>query len=97
MYTKYFYIGGAATPSVSYFTKSSSSRIITKKEKNIIETDKLNIDSFKSKKKLNWKTTLSVNESLDLTVGWYVAHYNKNDMSKFTQDQIKNFLNNINK
>jgi CDP-glucose 4,6-dehydratase len=75
----------------------SSSRIIIKKEKNIIETDKLNIDSFKSKKKLNWKTTLSVNESLDLTVGWYVAHYNKNDMSKFTQDQIKNFLNNINK
>jgi CDP-glucose 4,6-dehydratase len=75
----------------------SSSRIIIKKEKDIIETDKLNIDSFKSKKKINWKTILSVNESLDLTVAWYVAHYNKYDMSKFTQDQIKSFLNNINR
>jgi CDP-glucose 4,6-dehydratase len=75
----------------------SSSRIIIKKEKNIIETDKLNIDSSKSKKKLNWKTILSVNESLDLTVAWYVANYNKYDMSKFTQDQIKSFLNNINR
>jgi CDP-glucose 4,6-dehydratase len=75
----------------------SNSRIIIKKEKNIVETDKLNIDSFKSKKNLNWKTTLSVNESLDLTVAWYVAQYNKYDMSKFTQDQIKNFLNHINR
>jgi CDP-glucose 4,6-dehydratase len=75
----------------------SSSRITIKKEKNIIETDKLNIDSSKSKKKLNWKTILSVNESLDLTVAWYVANYNKYDMSKFTQDQIKSFLNNINR
>jgi len=75
----------------------SNSRIIIKKEKNIIETDKLNIDSLKSKKNLKWKTILSVNESLDLTVAWYVAHYNKYDMSKFTQDQIKIFLNNINR
>jgi CDP-glucose 4,6-dehydratase len=75
----------------------SNSRIIIKKEKNIIETDKLNIDSLKSKKNLKWKTILSVNESLDLTVAWYVAHYNKYDMSKFTQDQIKNFLNHTNR
>lgn len=75
----------------------SSSRIIIKKEKNIIETDKLNLDSLKAKKRLNWKTILSVNEALDLTVAWYIAHYNNYNMSKFTQEQIKNFIKKINK
>lgn len=74
----------------------SSSKIIIKKNKNIIETDKLNIDSLKAKKKLYWKTILSVNESLDLTVAWYMAYYNKYKMSKFTLFQINYFLKKLN-
>ena len=80
--------------------ESDSKIIIKKKDKRfqnkkfkVFESKFLNINSNKALKRLKWKPKQSINESIDLTVNWYRAFKNKENLLKITENQIKNYLN----
>ncbi len=78
---------------------SKSKILINRKEKKfhnkkfkIFESKDLNIDSVKAAKLLNWKPHLSIDESVNLTVNWYIAFKKKKDLLLFTRNQIKDYI-----
>jgi dTDP-D-glucose 4,6-dehydratase len=52
----------------------------------------LDLDSEKSQKKLNWKSFLSIDQTLQLTAEWYLAYQQKKNMLKISCEQIKEFM-----
>lgn len=58
------------------------------KKKFFYESKLLKLNSFKAKKKLNWKNKLSFFETIEMTSEWYKMFYNKSNMIKFTSNQI---------
>ena len=46
---------------------------------------------------LNWKPVLSMNQTLQLTADWYLAHKNNINMFDFTKSQIEKFMKIISK
>lgn len=60
------------------------------------EAELLKLDSSKAYRYLNWKSLLSFDQSIDLTIDWYKKFYNNSDMYKYTNDQINNFLRQCN-
>jgi len=73
----------------------SSSKVVIRKNNKIIESDDLNIDSSKSIKKLNWKPIFSLDECINFTISWYLAHKKKRDMFQFTKEQILKYQKKI--
>ena len=61
-----------------------------KNYKIFIACDTKNIN--KAKKVLNWKPTLSLNETIDLTVDWYKSYFLNKKMTNVTLNQIEIFL-----
>ena len=58
------------------------------------ETNILNLNSIKSKKKLNWQCILSLDETFRMVAEWYKNFYSKKNISKnLTFEQIKNYQN----
>lgn len=56
------------------------------------EAKLLMLDSTKAKKILNWKTILSIEETISETISWYSAFIGKKiDMNKFTLSQIEKY------
>ena len=79
--------------------KSKSKIIINKNDKrfhnknfSIFESKHLNINSKKIYKKLKWKPKLNINQSVDLTVDWYLAFKQNKNLFEFTTDQISQYL-----
>ena len=78
----------------------SKSRIIIKRKdkrffnKNfkVFESKYLYIDSNKALKKLKWKSKLSIEDSVKLTVDWYKSFKKKENILNFTKKQINNYL-----
>ena len=72
-------------------------KIIRKKNNPKIykESKTLMLDSSKSKKTLIWTAKYNLKKSINLTSSWFkLSMYKKNkDILKFTQEQIKEFLN----
>lgn len=72
-------------------------KIIRKKNNSKIykESKILMLDSSKSKKTLRWNTKYNLKQSINLTSSWFrLSIYKKNkNILKFTQEQIKEFLN----
>jgi len=67
-----------------------------KKDNSKHEAGILKLDITKSKDILNWKPILNFKESMELTFEWYKNYYdNKNDPVKFTDNQIKYFLEKV--
>jgi len=64
-----------------------------KKNRGINETKLLKLNSKKSKKILNWKTILTKEETILLTLNWYKDYYTKNKI--ITESQIKFFMNKL--
>jgi CDP-glucose 4,6-dehydratase len=62
-----------------------------KKEK-IFESKFLNINSKKVKKYLKWKPNLSIKESVELTVDWYINFKKKKDLLFITRKQIIDYM-----
>ena len=62
---------------------------ILKKKNRFKESNFLALDIKKSKKYLNWKPKISFQESVNLTLDWYLAKNKK----KITLDQIKKYFN----
>ena len=48
----------------------------------------LDLNSNKAKKLLGWKSVLNINKTLKLTAEWYLANNNKENMKKFSLNQI---------
>ena len=63
-----------------------------KKEVQFKETKILLLDTTKAKTFLNWKSKIKIEEALKLTIDWYFANKNGQDMNNFTNYQIKNYL-----
>ena len=74
----------------------SKSKLIVSKKKDTREKITLDLDSKKAKKILRWKPFLSIDQTLQLTADWYLAHKNKENMFDFTKFQINRFMNNLN-
>tara|TARA_B100001093_G_scaffold519066_1_gene606271 strand:- start:1855 stop:2937 length:1083 start_codon:yes stop_codon:yes gene_type:complete len=56
------------------------------------ETKVLMLDSRKANEYLKWKPKLNFNEVLNYTFDWYAAYRKKENMEKYTINQIKEFL-----
>ena len=72
---------------------NSKSKILKTKQI-YYETEHLSLDSKKSLKFLNWKTSLTSEQALKLTFEWYKLYYDKtlkNKIINFTFDQINNY------
>jgi CDP-glucose 4,6-dehydratase len=70
----------------------SSSKIYLKRNSDKKEKLFLDLDSKKSKKVLNWKSFLNIDQTLQLTAEWYLAYKQKKNMLKISSDQIKEFM-----
>ncbi len=66
-------------------------RIVIKNDNNFHESKLLSLNINKAKKELNWKPTLTLSDTINLTIDWYKNYYNKKDMEKFTIEQIEYF------
>lgn len=55
------------------------------------EADYLKLDCTKAKVKLKWLPKINLELALKFTVEWYKQYEQKNDMRKFTEEQINNF------
>ncbi len=65
-----------------------NSKFQIKEDKSFKEAGLLNLSIDKSCRILNWEPRLRINEALSLTADWYKNLSKKNDMYKFTLDQI---------
>ena len=76
----------------SYF--NNSVRIIKNKKfsAKYKENKILMLDSSLSEKILGWKAKYNIHESIKLTVDWYKCYLKKDDLFKFSQKQIIDFL-----
>jgi len=69
-------------------------KVFVKTDKKIKETGLLSLNINKSKKNLNWKTKLSLNQSLKIIAEWYLCYINdKKNIEKFSRKQIERFFN----
>lgn len=72
-------------------SKSQSKLIINKKNKNH-ETNKLNLNSKKAKRDLNWESKININDSLKLTIEWYECFFKNKKIKEISLNQIKKYF-----
>ena len=60
---------------------------------NIFESQHLNINSKKTYDKLLWKPLLSIENSVQMTVDWYIAFKLNKNLFRLTENQINTYLN----
>ena len=65
--------------------------IVYQKNSNFHESKYLKLDNTKSKKLLNWKPKLSINETIALTAQWYNYYKNSSNTQSFSEEQIIQF------
>ena len=46
---------------------------------------------------LKWKNILSFDDTVKMTASWYQKYFDKEDMSKITNDQIKEYVSKLKK
>jgi CDP-glucose 4,6-dehydratase len=61
-------------------------------KKNPHEASILKLDCNKAKKRLNWKTKLGIDETLEWTINWYKEFLKNSNMKKYTENQINRFV-----
>ena len=79
-------------PSISWTT--------TNNKKKFKESNLLKLNCTKAKRIMNWQSTLSFKENIQMTIDWYKAYYMSKDSKKmriFSENQIFQFMNLINK
>lgn len=84
----------------SYFERSEKqgSRrgfYIIKRDNKKHEAAFLRLDISKAKKNLGWKQIFDIDKTLKLTLDWYRSFYNKEDIIKITNQQIKLFFEKV--
>ena len=73
----------------------SGKPLIGKKYPEFVEKTFLELNSNKAKKLLGWKTLMSLDESIDLTLDWYDNFLNKKSIYQYTCKQIKNYISKL--
>ena len=70
-------------------------RVINKNKstKKYYESEVLMLNSYKSKKILNWTPKYNLEKSLQLTCDWHKAFLSKKNILKFSQNQIQSYFN----
>ena len=58
------------------------------------EAGLLSLDITKAQTVLGWKPKMNARKALDMTLRWYKAYYQGDDMKIFTNNQIEEYLNN---
>lgn len=77
---------------MNYLCKSiNGAKWASTKEMQPHESRLLRLDVSKAKTYLKWRPKLRLEEALDLTVSWYEAYKNKEDMAYNTVEQINEF------
>lgn len=81
---------------INKISKSWGKELIVnnKKKSNYHESKLLMLDSRKSIRRLNWKTKLDINQSIDFTINWYKAWINKEELYLYSINQIKKYEKN---
>ena len=64
-------------------------------EQNLHESNFLSLDISKIKKFTDWKPLYDINKALKLTAEWYLSYYNKDNIIELTNQQIKEYENEI--
>ena len=58
-----------------------------------MKTSMLRLDSTKAKQELGWNGIFESEKSIEMTIEWYIAYFNKQNLYNFTIDQIENYIN----
>lgn len=56
------------------------------------EAHYLRLNSSKSQQTLKWQPRTNIESALDMTINWYRAHHEQENMQNFTVTQIQNFM-----
>ena len=72
---------------------NKSHKINFAKKVKFYESKRLNLNSSKAKRELNWKTILNMKQTIDFINNWYLNFGSGYDMKKFSIMQIKEFYN----
>lgn len=65
--------------------------IIFKKNNFFYESKRLNLNSFKAKKELNWMCHLNINQAISFTCDWYNEFKNQANIKNFAIKQLKEY------
>lgn len=57
------------------------------------EAGLLRLDNQKAKSILKWQPIFNIDQALEMTLEWYKRFYDNQDMTDFTNEQIKSFFN----
>jgi CDP-glucose 4,6-dehydratase len=71
----------------------SKIKVIIRSQNNFHESNLLMLNNEKSKQELKWFPKLSIDETLQWTVNWYLNYIKNSNSHAFSIDQIKNFEN----
>ena len=77
---------------LEYFSRYENFKTKKQNFKNF-ETQILVLDSTKSNKKLGWKPKLDFDTTMKHTLDWYNGFFERKNMEKLTERQIKNYFN----
>lgn len=73
----------------------SSGKYLIRKDNEKHETDFLKLNIDKAKDLLRWQPIFNFDETIRLTMVWYKSFYNKENMVKISNQQIKSFFTTI--
>jgi len=73
----------------NYLNKKFQSDV--REDNSMHEASTLTLDSTKANKELGWNIKIDINKALEWTVNWYTNYNKKNDMRKFSMDQITTY------
>ena len=77
---------------IKKFKFTAKSNIIIKNKKTTLhESNQILLSNVKSKKKLNWKSNLDLDQFIKETSDWYLSYKNKKDMFNYSSSLIKKF------
>jgi len=84
---------------VSFITQSvvkewgkNNSKIIIKKNVNMKESLLLSLNTNKAKKELSWHPKLTLQETIEMTVGWYKSYFANQSLEDITNSQINYYI-----
>ncbi len=77
---------------VEQIAKKSGVRFVVQPDEKKHEAGFLRLDAGKAKRNLGWKPSIPIDEGLKLTFEWYSRQASGEDMVRFTQKQIDDYL-----
>lgn len=73
--------------------RCASVEVLVEQSEIMKEAQLLTLDSNKATNLLGWRNWLSVQQSIDITVDWYLSYYDGTDMELLTKKQVSKYVN----